>query len=135
MIKEILKEDYWMKTDLRQSTKIIIFLCNCSDKWVIISWIQEYPELETLNQISVSGPNCILSGLFSALNDARREKWSQYWENEEDLNQIQPQIKVQSIIGEGIGWEGPSMETSNHVIISVSGFDKAKNLDVPYAFN
>jgi hypothetical protein len=74
--------------------------------------------------------SCIATSEYSS------NKWSEYWNDPSLIATINPWIKVQNVIGEGIGWEGTSesaQQSANHVVISIMGKDEGLDVDVPYA--
>jgi len=80
----------------------------------------------------------ILQGLllaFQVVLCQSQDKWSIYWDDDAMRSSIDPSVRVQNIVGEGIGWagSGSAEETSNHVVISVLGRDDKAGVNVPYA--
>ena len=81
-----------------------------------------------------------ISSSFQQTFDTRQDgqsgsdRWSVFWDNPSSISSIHPKIQVQSVLAEGIGWEGTgaAQETSTHVVIGVAGSENS--LRVPYAF-
>ena len=62
-----------------------------------------------------------------------QEDASSWWESKESVEAIHPEIKVQTVISEGLGWDknSPDHETSNHIVITIAG--SAMDRQIPYA--